>query len=87
MPDDFQHSARGLESPATFAFSISKSDVTELPKTTRGIYVGGTGDLVVKMAGDGSTVTFTGVQAGSIIPIRANFVMNATTATSLVGLH
>lgn len=51
---------------------------------TRGIYVGGDGDITCLMAG-GTTVTFTGVLGGSILPVRVKQV-TAATATNLVAL-
>lgn len=68
-------------------FEITQSDTVNLSKaTTGGIYVGGAGS-VVAVLWDGSTVTFTGVPAGAILPvvvIRVN--ATGTTATGLVGL-
>lgn len=49
------------------------------------VYVGGAGNVVVKTP-FGTTLTFTAPPVGTIIPIRCNRVMAATTATLLVGL-
>lgn len=52
----------------------------------RAFYVGGTGDLAVTMW-DGGNVTFVGLPAGSILPIRAGTVLQTgTTATNVVAL-
>lgn len=65
-------------------------------ETTRALYVGGAGNLVVKMADVdnptvvGNTVTFTAVPAGTVLPIQVNCVMGAgsgTTATSILALY
>lgn len=77
------------------AVAVTPTDNTRI-ETTRALYVGGAGNVVVKM-GDvadptvaGNTVTFTGVTAGSILPIQVNCVMGAgsgTSATSIVALY
>lgn len=67
------------------AFAITPHDTTHLPFVTKRIYVGGAGDVRVTMQ-DGTAVTFTGVLAGTILPVRAFKVLTATTATNLVGL-
>ena len=72
--------------PAGSAFACVPSDSTVLP-TTRGLYVGGGGNVVVVMANDENTVTFTNVLAGSILPIQVIKVMAATTATNIVVLN
>ncbi|TRD03808.1 hypothetical protein FJV76_14315 [Mesorhizobium sp. WSM4303] len=70
-------------SSANNGAAIVKSDSTVVAFDA--IYVGGAGDVVVKTyAGD--TLTFTAPPVGTIIPIRCNRVMAATTATLLVGL-
>ena len=58
----------------------------DLPEVTRGIYVGTAGDLVVRPSDGGGDVTFAGVPAGSILPVRVSQVRAATTASDLVGL-
>lgn len=87
MADEFSDNAEGLQSPATSAeeVDISSEDHT-FTNTTRGIYVGGTGDMTVTML-DGQEVTFATIPAGTILPIRAVSVTRATTdATTMVGL-
>ena len=53
----------------------------------RMIWVGGTGNVVVLMAGDTVAVTFTAVPAGTMLPVNVTRVMAATTATLLIGLY
>lgn len=68
--------------------AITPSDSTDLSPITRSIYVGGTGDVSVKLAGDPSTtVTFKSVPVGTILPIKAIRVLSTgTTATFLISL-
>lgn len=87
MADEFSKHSSGLDSPASRAFAIVPSDSTDLTTSTRGIYVGVSGDVSLITTG-GDTVTLVGVPAGVILPIRASRVRaTATTATSLVGLY
>ena len=73
--------------PATGAVSITPDDDTLLASITRAVWVGGAGDMAVLMADD-SAVTFVGVQAGSLLPIRVKRVNNTdTTATGILGLY
>jgi hypothetical protein len=68
-------------------FSIAPSDLDALDAETRAIYVGGAGDLAVTLA-SGDTVTFAGLGAGSLLPVRAQKVLaTGTTATGLLGLY
>lgn len=71
--------------PAASYQAITKSDSTVLVGV-RALYVGGTGDVVVRSPGSSTSVTFTAVPAGTILPIAAEKVMAATTATAIVGL-
>ena len=71
---------------ASTAEAVTPSDTTKLSAVTRALYVGGAGNVAVLMA-DGSTATFVGVPAGSVLPIRVQRVNSTnTTATSMVGL-
>lgn len=56
-------------------------------RVTRALYVGGSGDIKVDMA-LGTTVTFSAVLAGSILPIQVSRVYSTdTSATSIVALY
>jgi hypothetical protein len=85
MPDRFSGQAAGLTSPANDGFPITPSDTDELPELARAIYVGNSGTLVVELA-SGAVLAFSGLQSGTILPIRAHRVRaTGTTAGALVG--
>lgn len=88
MTDRFRKEFSTLESPVVDAFEITPS-ANDLPFVTRGIYVGGTGDLEVMMKSyeDANTVvTFKSVPAGTLLPIRVKKVLTNTTANNIVGM-
>lgn len=86
MTDRFKRMNRSLTSPAEEASAILPSDGTGLPQPTRALYVGGTGAARVRMLG-GQVVSFAGLPAGSLLPLRVVQVYaTGTTATGLVGL-
>lgn len=65
---------------------VAPNDGTNLPSSAISLFVGGAGNLVVDME-NGATVTFTGVVAGTILPIRVVRVRSTlTTATNIVAL-
>lgn len=67
------------------AFLVTPGDATFIP-VTRALYVGGTGNLNVRMADD-QTVLFTAVPVG-IFPIQVDQVLStSTTATNIVALY
>jgi hypothetical protein len=77
----------GMTSPANDAAAVTPSDTAPLVYVSRALYVGGAGNLVVTMQGGGN-VTFTGVPAGTVLPIRCSHVLStSTTATSIVNLY
>jgi hypothetical protein len=86
-PDDFPGDV-GRNDPADDFVAVTPSNSVDLAFRCRGIYVGGAGDLAV-MAKDGVTaVTFKGVPAGTLLPIRTKRVMvTNTTATLIVALR
>lgn len=78
----------GLRSPTVASGNwqtISPSDSSQFVTSTRGVYVGGAGNLDVLSEG-GQRVTFIGVLAGMYYPLCIKQVFTTTTATNLVGL-
>lgn len=87
MADKFATYSAGSGSPATGGFSVTKSDATVFAQPTRSLWVGGAGDVAVRML-DGTTPIFTGVLAGALLPVRVDKVLSTgTTATNIVGLY
>jgi hypothetical protein len=68
----------------TYAEAIAKSDTAS--NAFSYIYVGTTGNVAV-VTEDGQTVTFNAVPAGQYIWVRTQKVLNATTASNMVGLR
>lgn len=72
---------------STFYAAVTPSDTVDFDDLARALYVGGAGN-VVAVRHDGTTVTFTGVQAGTVLPIAVRRVNStSTTATSIVALY
>lgn len=79
MNRDIGHAEKAI------AVDVSGGD-QDMPTSCRAIYVGGAGNLAVTMNGGGN-VTYTGLQAGSVLPIGVSVVLQGgTTATGLVAL-
>ena len=73
-------------SPARSASTVLPNDTSDLPHISRALYIGQTGALSVEMV-DGDVVTFEGVPAGSMLPIRASKVRaTGTTAAAILSL-
>lgn len=72
--------------PCASAAAVTPHDSTELSYVTRALFVGGAGNIACLMA-DGTSCTFTGVVAGSVLPIRVRRVNStSTTATNIVAM-
>jgi hypothetical protein len=73
---------------ATVCLAVTPSDSTDLTYSTcRAIYVGGDGDISL-VDGNAATIVFTGVTAGSILPVQtARINATGTTATSIIALY
>ena len=75
--------AKGTE-PATGGASITPSDTVQITTAHRAVYVGGAGNLAVTLA-EGDAVTFVGVPAGTVLPIKCSLIKStSTTATSIL---
>jgi hypothetical protein len=73
--------------------AVTPTDNTKIV-TTRALWVGGAGNIVVKFAdvtdptAAGNTTTIVGVAAGTLLPFQVNCVNStSTTATSIVALY
>lgn len=85
MVDNFSYEQEGLIAPATCAIDIAPS-VSSID-VSRAVYIGGAGNLHVQMKDGGSTI-FYGVTAGTVYPLRVEYILAAsTTATSIIALY
>lgn len=85
MADNFATFQTGLDDPLTDGVAVTPSDSTVLT-TTRAVFVGGAGNLSV-VTSAGTTLTLTGVTAGSLLPLRVTKVRStSTTATNIAAL-
>lgn len=72
--------------PAANAQAVTASDSTTY-SGVRGLYVGGAGDVALLFPGATAAVTFSGVAAGTVLPVQPVKVMSTnTTATGIVAL-
>lgn len=86
--DSFAGRNDSVTVPAANAVAVTPHDTNELAVYSRGLYVGVSGNVAVILAGDSSAVTFVGLAAGIIHPIRAKVVKSTgTTATSIVAVY
>lgn len=91
MTDAFEKHQPSLDGPAPDAQNITPSQ-SELPYVSRALYIGGTGNVAVRMKG-GEDVIFEDVPAGTILPIRVTHVWDTggspsytTTATKITAI-
>lgn len=75
-----------LNERARDGVAITPDDGTDLTNDVGGLYIGVTGNVRVVTA-QGTTLTFVGLQAGSVLALDIRRVhATATTATNLIGL-
>lgn len=82
--------SRTEEMKAKNAESVTPSDTEDINYISNGIYVGEAGDLEVTLENmaDGESVTFVGLSAGMIHPIRTKRIWAAnTTATDIIAVY
>ena len=85
MPVSAINAQDTFHSPAVDAFEVTPAPVP-FEFTTKGVYVGGTGNVVVEME-SGAQVTFIAVPGGTVLPIRAAKILPSSTATNMVALQ
>lgn len=80
----------GGDGPVVIAAAVTPDDDTDLSWPTRGVYIGGAGDLEVHMVGDDGTptaVVFSNLVAGQVYPFSVRRILAGnTTATGIVAL-
>ena len=81
--DNFSRQQTLTSDPATNAVLITPNDSTDLVTVTRAVYVGTAGNMKVTMQ-DSGTVLFTGVPAGTTLPIRVSRIWSTTTTASTI---
>lgn len=90
MADKFAKQKATLDSSAFDGFAITSNNTTVFTQPTRALFVGSAGNIAVTMVGydnSNTALTFVGVQAGSVLPIRVQQVKRTgTTANSIIGL-
>lgn len=74
-----------VSASATASFAVTPSDTTEL--TFKALYIGSTGDVVIKHNSSADPVTYASVPDGMILPLAGGFVMAATTASDIVAMN
>lgn len=81
------------ESEHIFASGKELTEVTPSDSTVldyKALYIGGDGSVVVSVDSGVTSVTFAGLLAGTILPVRGDRVMSVgsgTTATSIVAMN
>lgn len=72
---------------AQSAAAVTKSDATVFTPPAIGLWVGGVGDVAVRMYGSQTSVTFVAVPAGTMLPVQVDQVLSTgTSGTNIVRL-
>lgn len=88
MADKFSSNADAASSPAVNASAVTPHATDPLANVSKGLYVGGAGDIACRLAGDSADVTFVAVPVGTVLPIRVSHVRaTGTTATNILNLY
>jgi hypothetical protein len=86
VPDRYGNQSSGITGPGDDAFAVTPSDTVAFSNAARALYVGTTGDVTLITKG-GTTIKFTAVPAGALIPVRCTQVnATGTTASTIVGI-
>lgn len=83
MNDLYAAQSVRLSDPLVGGAAVTPNDSVDLPAVSRALWVGGAGNVSVLTA-DGSTLTFSGVPAGHMLPIRATRVRSTGTTATLI---
>jgi hypothetical protein len=76
-----------MSDPARRCAVVSPNDTLTDLGPVRGIYIGATGGTVVmRLKGDSENRTFTGMQAGVVYPLRAQYILATNTTVTAGGI-
>ena len=76
-----------VSAPYTRGYVVTTHNTNPLTYTTRGIYVGGAGNITARFADDTADVLITGLLVGNIYPfVLSHIRATGTTATLIVAL-
>ncbi len=85
--DPFERTTDSPMAPAEDCFAITPDDGADLPRATKAVYVGLTGDVALIPVRGTAPVVFRRVSAGTILDVRVRAIRaTGTTAGDLVGL-
>ena len=94
MADRYSAFTSNLSDPSSSAFAVTANDNigAAFSQPTRGVFVGTGGNIAVVMVGyrgvGNTSITFSNVQSGAILPIRVVQVLaTGTTANNIIGLY
>lgn len=74
-----------IKASANYSGTVTKSDTTALDFDA--LYVGTTGDVVIKHHDSADATTYPAVPSGAILPVHGVRVMAATTASGIVWMR
>lgn len=68
-------------------FTVVPSDVAAISAPPRAVYVGGAGDITLRLIGSSGDRVYKNVPAGTILPITPQYIRSTgTTATFMIGI-
>lgn len=84
IDDTYGGTQKPLSTPATKAWQVTPSDSADLAFVSRAVWVGAAGNIAVTLADDtdGVAVTFAGVAAGTLLPLRVKRLWAAGTTVA-----
>jgi len=85
--DPFERTTDSPTAPAEDCFAIVPSETADLPRATKAIYIGLSGDVTLIPVRGTTPVVFKKLAAGTILDVRVRAIrVTGTTAGDLVGL-
>jgi hypothetical protein len=83
--DPFPQQQDSVLAPSRNTVAVTPHDVNALPSAAKRLYVGATGDVVLRAVDSVADVTYKAVPTGAYISVRAAYVRaTGTTATNIL---